>query len=68
MTNQNPDLSSTVDSELRHTKHQPDQSVQPESGSSFPEDQDRILQRSEEGNRRIEENMGNSVGQASEEA
>lgn len=68
MTNQNPDLSSTVDSELRHTKHQSDQSIQPESDTTFPEDQERILQRSEEGNRRIEENMGNSVGKALEEA
>lgn len=61
----NENTNSTVDSQLRHTKHQPDQSVQPESGTRDIEDQ-QVLQRDEEGNRTIEQNMGNSVGPATE--
>lgn len=61
----NENSNSTVDSQLRHTKHQSDQSVQPESATRDLEDQ-QILQPSEEGNRTIEQNMSNSVGPATE--
>lgn len=62
----NENINSTVDSQLRHTKHQPDQSVQPESGTRDIEDQ-QVLQRDEEASRTIEQNMSNSVGPATED-
>lgn len=62
----NENKNSTVDSQRRHTKHQPDQSVQPESGTRNIEDQ-QVLQRDEEGTRTIEQNMGNSVSPATED-
>lgn len=62
----NENKNSTVDSQRRHTKHQLDQSVQPESGTRNIEDQ-QVLQRDEEGTRTIEQNMGNSVSPATED-
>lgn len=60
----NDNKNSTVDSQLRHTKHQSDPSVQPESGTRDVEEQ--VLQPSDEGDRTIEQNMGNNVGPATE--
>ena len=61
----NENTSSTVDSQLRHTKHQPEQSVQLESATHDIEEQ-QVLQRDEVGNRTIEQNMRNAVGPATE--